>query len=87
MTLREATIRGEHFVWDDQQLDNPRPELFDAEWWRAREELLAEAQGRGTAYFLAGQRDVPWVLRHNRRGGALARINSDRFLYTGWNQM
>ena len=83
MTLREATNRGERFVWDDQRLDEPRPELFDGQWWQSRDALLAEAEGRGTAYFVAGLDNTPWVLRHNRRGGTLAYLNADRFLYTG----
>ena len=83
MTLREATIAGEHIVWDDVRLEEPAPDLFDAGWWQARDALRGEAEGRGTAHFVTGIDGTPWVLRHNRRGGALATLNPDRFLYTG----
>ncbi len=35
------------------------------------------------AYFVAGLDGASWVLRHNRRGGVLARINRDRYLWVG----
>ncbi|MES1925751.1 3-deoxy-D-manno-octulosonic-acid kinase [Salinisphaera sp. T31B1] len=45
--------------------------------------MTGEAAGRGAAYFLDGLDGRPWVLRHNRRGGAIAHINHDRFLWSG----
>ena len=83
MTLREATIQGERIVWDDTRLDDAQPELFDMAWWQSRDALLGQAEGRGSAYFLDGLDGSPWVLRHNRRGGSLARFNRDCFVYTG----
>lgn len=83
MTLHESRIQGEFFVWNDTQLAEPRSELFDAYWWSERDALLAEAKGRGAAYVVSGLDGQPWVIRHNRRGGALAHVNKDRFLYTG----
>ncbi|MES1948403.1 3-deoxy-D-manno-octulosonic-acid kinase [Salinisphaera sp. C84B14] len=74
---------GEHMVWNDAVLDHVDGHCFDPAWWRERGGVLGEAQGRGAAYFLQGMDGHEWVLRHNRRGGALARINHDRFLYTG----
>lgn len=83
MTLREAHRQGEHIVWDAARLDDGRAELFDPAWWQARDALLGQAQGRGAAHIVQGLDGMPWVLRHNRRGGVLAHINHDRFLYTG----
>lgn len=83
MALREATIQGERIVWDDTRLDDAQPELFDVAWWQSRDGLLGEAEGRGSAYFVQGLDGCSWVLRHNRRGGAIAKLNTDRFLYTG----
>lgn len=83
MTLREASIHGERIVWDDTRLDDAQPELFDVAWWQSRDGLLGEAEGRGSAYFLQGLDGSDWVLRHNRRGGVIAHINTDRYLYTG----
>lgn len=83
MTLREASTQGEYRVWDDARLDQARTELFDPAWWQSHDALLGQAEGRGAAHILRGLDGLPWVLRHNRRGGALAQLNPDRFLYTG----
>jgi 3-deoxy-D-manno-octulosonic acid kinase len=56
--------------------------LFDPEYWRARDELTAADRGRGSAWFVGPARQ-PWVLRHYRRGGAVARISTDRYAWAG----
>jgi 3-deoxy-D-manno-octulosonic acid kinase len=56
--------------------------LFDAEFWRARNELIDVTRGRGSAWFVgAGSRQ--WVLRHYRRGGFVARFSQDCYVWTG----
>jgi 3-deoxy-D-manno-octulosonic acid kinase len=56
--------------------------LFDPEFWRSRNELVSVTRGRGSAWFVAdGVRQ--WVLRHYRRGGWIAHIAHDRYLWTG----
>jgi 3-deoxy-D-manno-octulosonic acid kinase len=56
--------------------------LFDPEFWRAREELVDVTGGRGSAWFIAsGKRQ--WVLRHFRRGGFIARLSQDAYMWTG----
>jgi 3-deoxy-D-manno-octulosonic acid kinase len=56
--------------------------LFDPQFWAARSELTPVSGGRGAAWFVgAGERQ--WVLRHYRRGGAVALVNLDRYLWTG----
>ena len=56
--------------------------LFDPEFWRSRGELSETARGRGSAWFIAsGSRQ--WVLRHFRRGGFIARLSRDRYVWTG----
>ena len=74
---------GDRMVWNDSVLDSAESDLFEPDWWRSRDALLGEAQGRGAAYFLHGLDGKEWVLRHNRRGGVIARFNHDRFLYIG----
>jgi 3-deoxy-D-manno-octulosonic acid kinase len=59
-----------------------RESLFDPEFWRARGELVAVIGGRGSAWFIAsGARQ--WVLRHFRRGGFIARLSQDGYVWTG----
>ena len=54
--------------------------LFDPDFWAARGALAAVSGGRGSAWFV-GSTDHPWVLRHYRRGGFIARLTEDRY---GW---
>jgi 3-deoxy-D-manno-octulosonic acid kinase len=56
--------------------------LFDPEFWAARGELAAVSGGRGSAWFV-GSTAHPWVLRHYRRGGLVARLSVDRFWWSG----
>jgi 3-deoxy-D-manno-octulosonic acid kinase len=56
--------------------------MFDPQFWRARSELQEVAAGRGSAWFIAsGGRQ--WVLRHYRRGGFIARLSRDRYVWAG----
>jgi 3-deoxy-D-manno-octulosonic acid kinase len=56
--------------------------LFDPEFWAARGELTRVSAGRGSAWFI-GSAVKPWVLRHYRRGGFIAKVSSDRYLWAG----
>ena len=63
------------------------PERIAAEWfrdryWRDRNLVVGEEPGRGAVLFVRrGGRT--WALRHYRRGGAVARLTADRYLWTG----
>ena len=54
---------------------------FEPEFWAARGELFEVTGGRGSAWFIAGS--GRWVLRHYRRGGWIAHLSRDRYLWTG----
>ena len=58
---------------------------FDPCWWKTSGRLRERVGGRGAIGFLdtpAG----PLVLRHFRRGGALARLLGDRYLWLGFER-
>lgn len=56
--------------------------LFDPAHWRAEGALRGQAPGRGSSLFL--ETDFgPAVLRRYLRGGMVARVNRDRYLYRG----
>ena len=55
--------------------------LFDPNFWSARGELAAVSAGRGAAWYVGSS--APWVLRHYRRGGLIARISQDRYVWSG----
>lgn len=53
---------------------------FEPSFWAERGELLEVTAGRGSAWFVAAGR---WALRHYRRGGLMARVSPDRYLWAG----
>ena len=83
--LRIATADGAMLA-DPSGLGNlagTSPELlFDPAFWAARGELAPAARGRGSAWFIdaGGQQ---WALRHYRRGGFVARLSADRYVWGG----
>lgn len=83
MALQATTQGNRHVVWEPARIARIDDRIFDPAWWRAEDAITGEAEGRGAAYFLSGLDGCGWVLRHNRRGGLLARVNRDRFLWTG----
>ena len=82
---RIATATGVMLA-DPNGLGNPalRAEeaLFDPNFWTARGELAAASGGRGAAWYV-GSAAHPWVLRHYRRGGLIARLSQDRYVWSG----
>jgi 3-deoxy-D-manno-octulosonic acid kinase len=78
-----ARIAGGAMLYDASCLGQPDSAVFEPEHWRARGALEAQPGGRGSIAFVrtpAGQR---WVLRHYHRGGQVARLLGDRYLWTG----
>ena len=64
-----------------------QPEPIVAEWfrdryWRERDLIVGEEPGRGAVLFVS-RGEQTWALRHYRRGGAVARLTADRYLWTG----
>jgi 3-deoxy-D-manno-octulosonic acid kinase len=55
---------------------------FDPAHWASQNALVGEARGRGAAQVFEHQ-GRRFVLRHYRRGGLVARISADRYLWMG----
>ena len=65
---------------------NAEEMLFDPEYWRRRSELEEVSGGRGSAWFIvSGARQ--WALRHFRRGGFIARLWQDCYVWAGENRV
>jgi 3-deoxy-D-manno-octulosonic acid kinase len=82
---RTATARGAMLA-DPAMLGNSLLEaaesLFDPQFWADRGEVSNTPGGRGAAWFIScGERQ--WVLRHCRRGGLLAPVTGDRYVWLG----
>ena len=57
---------------------------FDIEYWRQLKRVSGFAKGRYVTWFVKSPvQDKTWVLRHYYRGGKIAKITKDQFVYTG----
>src|SRR5580698_7557585 len=69
-------------LYDASRAGNLSPETFDPVLLARRGQIVGEALGRGTAWFLEVQ-NRPWVLRHYRRGGLMRSLSRDRYWWRG----
>lgn len=82
--IRWTQSNGRVLAWNPAVLSAPPdPAIFSPAHWRDAGALRGSAAGRGEAYFLTTRDAAHWVLRHYRRGGLLAHINRDAYLFTG----
>jgi 3-deoxy-D-manno-octulosonic acid kinase len=79
---RVALLDGTHLLYDAALVTNPQILSFEPRELIERRALVGETGGRGRTYFIRIQ-DNDWVLRHYRRGGAIAPLLRDRYLWTG----
>lgn len=78
----EYFIDNQHILYDADTLSETDTGIFDPGMLKARGLLTGSAPGRGTTWFFA-LHDQPLVLRHYRRGGLVARLLQDRYMWTG----
>ena len=81
MLQRLAIDRGA-ILYDPRRVAEPGAQLFDPEFWKARDALRELAAGRGSI-LLIEDADRSWVLRRYLRGGFAARFAHDRYLWLG----
>lgn len=78
-----APIAGGAMLYDASRLGHVDAAIFDPGYWHARNALESARGGRGTVAFVRANGGERWVLRHYRRGGLVARLADDTYLYTG----
>jgi len=78
---RRSIDRGA-MLFDAALFAPPDEQLFDTASWQRQGSVEIAAGGRGTVAFLRGG-SRHWVLRRYRRGGAVASLLGDRYLWTG----
>jgi 3-deoxy-D-manno-octulosonic acid kinase len=76
-----CTARGA-IVYDASRLRKPDERLLSRNYWSQQDALREVAGGRGSVCFLRTD-GGSWVLRHYRRGGLIARLCADRYLWLG----
>lgn len=80
---RQRRHGGRYYIWNRRLLDAADDALFEPEAWAQAGRLSGQASGRGAAYFLRNEAGTGWVLRHSRRGGIVAHISDDSYLWLG----
>jgi 3-deoxy-D-manno-octulosonic acid kinase len=80
--VKHGALPGGAMLYDASRVGNLSAEWFEPRYWEGRGELDGSARGRGATHFIksAGRR---YVLRHYRRGGVMARLSADRYLWQG----
>ena len=61
-------------LYDASRAGNLSAEAFDPVLLARRGQVMGEAHGRGTTWFI-GMQDQFWVLRHYRRGGLIRNLS------------
>lgn len=79
--FRDARGQGA-IVFDPARLRQAGPAMLEPAFWGARAEPVSGQGGRGAAWFVRGD-DGDAVLRHYRRGGLMARLSRDAYLWLG----
>jgi 3-deoxy-D-manno-octulosonic acid kinase len=71
-----------HILFDSDSLSGIVPQWFTPEYWQGQAKVRAVSSGRGRAWFIDGEAQS-MVLRHYQRGGAIAALLGDRYLWQG----
>ena len=80
--LRRLEVGAAVILYDASWAGNLLPAWFDHGYWEQRAAVRGRAGGRGTTWFVAaGDRQL--ALRHYRRGGLIAKLSTDRYLWLG----
>jgi 3-deoxy-D-manno-octulosonic acid kinase len=85
MRLERIATETGAILYDPSRLGHPTPADFDPRALAAAGRITGSATGRGSAWFVAAPRAgaAATVLRHYRRGGLVARLVADRYLWRG----
>jgi 3-deoxy-D-manno-octulosonic acid kinase len=74
---------GRHLMLAEaERAEAPIVGWFTAEEWRRAGAVALETSGRGEVLIVAHGQET-WVLRHYRRGGAVAKLIDDHYLWLG----
>jgi len=82
---RQLQLPGSGILYDASRLRKPAPEVFTREYWASRGSHVEVAGGRASVSFVRAE-EASWVLRHYRRGGLMAKLLDDQYLWLGPNR-
>nr|WP_086937813.1 3-deoxy-D-manno-octulosonic acid kinase [Thaumasiovibrio occultus] len=81
ITLADGQVWFDAALLTEAELDN----AFEPTFWQHADKVIGSAKGRGTTWFVQGER-VPMALRHYRRGGLFGKIVEDQYWFNGWDK-
>jgi 3-deoxy-D-manno-octulosonic acid kinase len=80
--FRRLEVGAAVILYEASWAGNLLPAWFDHSYWEQRAAVSGRAGGRGTTWFVAaGDRQL--ALRHYCRGGLIARLSTDRYVWLG----
>ena len=82
MTSQVTKINQSIILYDDRLMNEIDENIFETDFWKMDEEAQPQSMGRGTVYFVKIQ-SQPCVLRHYNRGGLVAKLTLDKYLWMG----
>ena len=82
MTSQVTKINQSIILYDDRLMNEIDENIFEPDFWKMDQEAQPQSMGRGTVYFVKIQ-DQPCVLRHYNRGGLVAKLTLDKYLWMG----
>lgn len=65
--------------------ENIEAEWFDVQYWQDKNAVTGSSRGRYITWFIQ-HTNQEWVLRHYYRGGVMAKLSKDAYLFTGLNK-
>jgi len=87
MALARAETTGGAILYDPRRIELPADRDFDPKAIAEAGRVRGQATGRGQVWFITPRPDaadgVQWVLRHYRRGGLVARLSRDLYVWAG----
>ena len=79
---RLAPVARGCILYDASRVRKAVDRMFDPHWWAEHGSFEQVTGGRASIALLRHE-DECWVLRHYRRGGFVARISEDRYVWSG----
>lgn len=80
--VKRTAVAGVAMLYNATLASNIVPSWFDPDYWKSRGELDGSAQGRGATHYIRTN-GKNFVLRHYRRGGLMARLSADKYIWRG----
>tara|TARA_B100000029_G_scaffold490143_1_gene548820 strand:- start:6451 stop:7167 length:717 start_codon:yes stop_codon:yes gene_type:complete len=74
--------KNSYILFDRSKYTQLPSEWFLESYWRDHNLIIDEILGRGKV-FVVQQQDEKWVLRHYHRGGLIANVTEDIYVWTG----